>query len=120
MSWQTVKPRTLAAKTAERDRLSKAYRFAKRAEWQGLCEQEPRLHAFKLALRRMNNPREIIARLADSWLRHAPNDIRYAALRQIDRHANRMALRLGGSELNDPMPPGRNLYFVAKELLAVR
>jgi len=112
--------RTLQEKQDERGRLAKAYRFAKREKWRELCEREPRLVGFRKTLRRMSDARALLTRLSDSWLRSAPPEVRFAALQLIDAHADRMALRLGGSGLNDPLPPQRNVFLVARELLAVR
>lgn len=115
-----MKPRTLDDKQEEKDRLLTKYKAAKRREWQELCEAEPRLAAFRRDIRRMDTPAQILTSLADSWLRFAPPAHRYAALRQIDNHANRMALAQGRSALDDPFPPDPNLYFAARSLLAVR
>lgn len=113
-------PRTLEEKQAEKGRLWKAYRYAKREEWRELCEAEPRLIGFRKALRRTHDPRALVHRLADSWLRTAPANVRFAALQQIDRHCWRMAQRSGAQPLDDPMPPTRNVFLAARELLAVR
>lgn len=115
-----MKQLTLQEKQDERGRLAKAYRFAKREEWRELCEQEPRLIGFRKALRRTTDATGFLNRLADSWLRTASSDVRFAALQQIDKHADRMALRDGRSGLDDPLPPQRNVLLIAKELLAVR
>ena len=111
---------TLQDKQNERGRLNKAYRMAKREQWRELCQQEPRLIAFRRALRRQRDARAFLARLADSWLRSAHPDVRYAALREIGRHADNMARREGRAGLDDPIPPQRGVIHIAKELLAVR
>lgn len=111
---------TLEQKQAEKDRLAKAYKLAQRIRWQEFCEREPRLPAFRKAVRRHTSPAGLLTMLADSWVRLADPDIRHAALRQIDLHANRMARASGGLALDDPLPPGRNVFLIAREMLAVR
>lgn len=113
-------PRTLEEKQAERDRLMKAYRAHKREEWTELCEAEPRLAGFKTALRREREPRVIARKLADSWLRRADPRVRFRALQLIEQHSQRERRYLGLQPLDDPLPPARTLFMVAKELLAVR
>lgn len=114
------KPRTLAEKQDEKGRLLKAFRASRRAEWEALCEQEPRLLGIRRALRALHDPRAILSRLADSWVRLAPADVRLAVLREINRHAERQARREGRAVLDDPIPPQRNLFLAARELLGVR
>ncbi len=113
-------PRTLDEKQDEKSRLLIAYRAAKRAEWTQLCVLEPRLPAFRTALRRFTDPRAIVFWLADSWVRTAAPDLRHAALQQIDRHAWRMARQEGRPILDDPLPPQTNLFFVSRQILGVR
>lgn len=112
--------RTLADKQDEKDRLFRAFRAARRAQWAALCEQEPRLAGIRAALRAMDDPRAIVTRLADSWVRSAPADIRLAILREINRHADRMARREGRPILDDPIPPAVNLFHASRQLLGVR
>ena len=113
-------PRTLQDKQDEKDRLAKAYRAYKRRQWAGLIEKEPRLIEFQKTLKKADNPADILRRLSQSWIMAAPNDVRYAALRLIDAHANKMVRQLGGEALSDPMPPAKNLFIAARELLRVR
>ena len=112
--------KTLQEKQDEKDRLSRQYKARQREKWALLIAQEPRLLAFKKELAKEENPRRIIERLRKSWIMHAPMEVRYAALRIIDAHANKMVLRQGGFILDDPLPPKRNLYMVARDLLGVR
>lgn len=111
---------TLAQKQEEKQRLRKAYLSWKRQQWAGLFQREPRLSEFKKAVRREQDPARLLVTLADSWVRFADADIRLAVLRIIDAQANRMARRNGGEALNDPIPPARNLFLAAREMLAVR
>lgn len=113
-------PRTLEEKQAEKDRLAKAYRAYQRERWAELCEQEPRFPAIKKALRQIREPSALLLRLADSWVRRAPMEHRRAILRLIDQHANRECRFAGRPILDDPVPPGRNVFLVAREMLAVR
>lgn len=113
-------PRTLAEKQDEKGRLLKAFRASRRAEWADLCEREPRLTGIRSALRAIDNPRAVLTRLSDSWVRLAPADVRFAVLREINRHAERMARREGRAILDDPIPPAVNLFHASRELLGVR
>lgn len=112
--------KTLDEKQAEKQRLAKAYLARKRQQWAELVAQEPRITGFKKAIRRERDPAALLVALADSWVRSAPADVRYAALRIIDAHATRMVLRGGGQGLDDPIPPARNVFLTAREMLAVR
>ena len=112
--------RTLADKQDEKGRLLKSFRASRRAEWEALCEQEPRLREVRRALRTLHDPRAILTRLADSWVRSAPADIRLAVLREINRHAERNARREGRAVLDDPIPPAVNLFHASRQLLGVR
>jgi hypothetical protein len=110
----------LQEKQAEKQRLAKAYLARKRLQWAELVQREPRIASFKKAIRRQSDPAQCLVWLADSWVRQAPAETRYAALRIIDAHAVRMARLQGGEALNDPIPPARNVFLAAREMLAVR
>lgn len=107
----------LEAKQAEKGRLALRYRAGARAEFRAQCQQEPLLRTFRRDFGRAAQP---LLFLADHPLRFAPMDIRRAVLRQIDRHAAKVRRRLGLAILDDPLPPQTNVFFVARELLAVR
>ena len=111
---------TLEEKQAEKQRLSKAYKAQKRRKWEELLKRQPRLAEFKRAVRKAPSPSSVLVLLADSWVRHADSETRFAALRIIGAHAARMAQQSGGQALSDPMPPARNVFLVAREMLAVR
>ena len=110
----------LQEKQAEKQRLAKHYLAMKRGQLAALYAREPRLASFKKSVRREQDPARALLMLADSWVRFADPDIRLAALRILDAQANRMALRNGGEALSDPIPPARNLFLAAREMLAVR
>lgn len=112
--------RSLQDKQDEKGRLLKAFRAARRAQWAELCEREPRLAGVRSALRGFEDPRALLTRLADSWVRTAPTDVKFAVLREINRHADRMARREGRAVLDDPFPPAVNLFHASRELLGVR
>jgi len=112
--------KTLEEKQAEKARLAKAYVAKKRAEWNALVEREPRLLPLRKAINRADDPRKMLIDLSNSWVRLAPPDIRYAALRMIDKRANKMARQQGGEALDDPLPPYRNVYIAAREMLDLR
>lgn len=113
-------PRTLQDKQAEKQRLSRAYLARKRADWIALYQCEPRLSAFKKAVRAEKDAGRLLVKLADSWVRTADTEIKFAALRIIDAHAIRMARMAGGEALSDPIPPARNVFLTAREMLGVR
>lgn len=111
---------TLQDKQEAKQRLAKAYLARKRADWVALFQREPRLSGFKKAVRRERDPARLLVTLADSWVRQADTETKFAALRIIDAHANRMARFAGGEALSDPLPPARNVFLAAREMLAVR
>ena len=113
-------PRNLEEKRAEKDRLAKAYRLSQRTLWRELCENEPRLPAFRRTLRRTQDPAQVLLALSDSPLRRASHDVRHAVLRLIDRHSWKMLRQRGYAPLDDPLPPHTNVFFAAREMLAVR
>lgn len=115
-----MKPQTLDDKQAEKDRLYRKYRTAKREQWKALCEQEPRLSALRLAIRRTRRPAETVLVIADSWARRAEPHIRHAVLSQVERHAQRMQRQQGRAVLDDPLPPAVNVFLIAREMLALR
>lgn len=110
---------TLEEKQAEKQRLSKAYLAAKRRQWVELFKRQPALAEFKRTVRRQRDPAETLTLLAASWVRQADTETRFAALRIIDAHANRMARMAGREALSDPLE-GRNVFMAAREMLAVR
>jgi hypothetical protein len=111
---------TLEEKQAEKARLSKAYKARKRQQWADLLRSEPRLRDFRRKVRAIQSPAALLVALADSWVRNAPTETRYAALRIIDKQLTRIARFNGGQELDDPLPPKRSPFHTAKEMLAVR
>lgn len=113
-------PRTLEEKQAEKARLAVKYNRAQRERWKELCEREPRLAVLRRAIRRTTSPAATLLLIAESWARNADHDVRHAVLRQIDRHANRMARFAGRAPLDDPMPPQMNVFLTARQMLAVR
>ncbi len=115
-----MKPMTLQDKQDEKGRLLSAYKAGERQRWADLCEEEPRFPRIKSELRKMRNPTALLVRLSDSWVRRAPMEHRRAMLRLIDKHANRECRFAGRPILDDPVPPGRNVFLVAREMLAVR
>lgn len=109
----------LELKMEERQRLTARYRKWKTAEARATLASEPRLRAFNRYLRSVKPGQgdELIDAIAESWLPASPQDVRVYALRMIDRHCNRLNLRLGNEVLDDPMPPETSVYFMARALL---
>lgn len=113
-------PRNLEEKQAEKQRLAVKYNRTQREKWKELCAREPRLAPLRRALRRTSSPAATLMLVADSWARDADQDLRHAVLRQVDRHANRMARFAGRAPLDDPMPPRMNVFLAVRQMLAVR
>lgn len=111
---------TLQEKRDEKSRLLRAYRATHRQLWSELCEREPRMMGFRRFVRGAATPADLLVGLADSWVRSADSEVRYAALRQIDRQANRMARFSGRAALDDPLPPALNVYLASRQMLGVR
>lgn len=110
---------TLQGKQEEKARLLSKFKAHRREEWAKLTAKEPRLAQFKKAIRDQS-PQDIARLVHLSWLRTAHKDIQYAALRLIDKEAARQTRSQGGEPLDDPLPPQRNLYLVAREVFALR
>jgi len=113
-------PRNLEEKQAEKQRLAVKYNRAQREKWKELCAREPRLAQLRRLVRRTTTPASTLLLIAESWVRHADQDLRHAVLRQVDRHANRMARYVGRAPLDDPMPPQMNVFLTVRQMLAVR
>ena len=112
-------PSALDLKMGEKQRLNKAYRAWQRDHRAAVIEGEPRLRDFHRYLRKVTADQgdELIEQVTVSWLRDSTQDVRIFALRLIDRHANKLARRMGREALDDPMPPETSVYFKARELL---
>lgn len=115
-----MKKQTLQEKQDEKARLRKKFHAHKRKQWAELCEREPRLPSFKRQVRRFSDAASLLVWLADHWVRQAEQDVRHAALQQINRHADKMARAEGRAVLDDPLPPARNVFLASRELLEVR
>ena len=110
-------PSELDKKLAEKQRLTRAYKAMRRRDRQEAFEQEPRLRNFMRWLRRQNEPGELVAGIAESWLPASPQNIRILALRLVDRHCDRLNRAIGNEALDDPMPPNSSAYFRCRDLL---
>jgi len=112
-------PSEFEKKLLEKQRLTARYRKWKTSEARATLASEPRLRAFNRYLRSVKPGQgdELIEAIAESWLPGAPQDVRIYALRMVDRHCNRLNLRLGNEVLDDPLPPETTVYFEARDLL---
>lgn len=112
-------PSELEKKLLEKQRLSARYRKWKTQEARATLASEPRLRDFNRYLRTVapQDGDELIEAVADSWLLECDQSVRVYALRMIDRHCNRLNLRLGNEPLDDPLPPETTVYFRARALL---
>lgn len=112
--------RSLQDKQDEKGRWLRNFLRHQRERWAELCEREPRLVGLRKEIRRTHTPADTLSVVADSWARSADPDVRHAVLRQVDRHASRMARFSGRAALDDPLPPQVNVFILAREMLAVR
>lgn len=107
----------LDLKFAEKQRLSRAYKAMVRKDRVEAFQQEPRLRDFMRWLRHQNEPHELIAGIAESWLLSASSNVRTLALRLINRHCDRLNRFMGNEALDDPLPPEKSVYFHCRDLL---
>lgn len=117
---QEAKPESaLDRKMAEKQRLTHAYKLWQREVRTETLTSEPRLRDFMRYLRTVTpeDGDEMLAEVTLSWLPQAAQSVRIFALRLIDRHAGRLARRMGDEPLNDPLPPETNVYLRAREIL---
>lgn len=113
-------PVALQEKQQERARLLKAYNASRRAKWEEAKTRFPEIEDFADRLRTCITPEGTINYVKRHVIMSAPKDIRYIALRIIDKHCNKRALASGGQELDDPLPPQTSVFFVCKDLLGLR
>lgn len=117
---QEAKPESvLDRKMAEKQRLTRAYKVWQREVRTETLASEPRLRDFMRYLRTVTpeDGNDMLAAVTSSWLPKAAQNVRIFALRLIDRHAGRLARRMGDEPLNDPLPPETNVYLRAREIL---
>lgn len=112
-------PSPLEKKLLEKQRLTGLYRKWKTSEARATLASEPRLRAFNRYLRSVKpqDGDELVEAIAESWLPDSPQNVRVYALRMVDRHCNRLNLRLGNEVLDDPLPPETSIYFRTRDLL---
>lgn len=112
-------PSALEKKLEERQRLTRAYRAAKREERIAILAEEPRLLDFMRYLRRLtiNDGDELLEALADSWLINASADVRHFALHLVGRRTDKLRQSVGLTELDDPLPPDTSVFTEARRLL---
>lgn len=113
-------PSKLDLRMEERQRLTRAYKIAKRAERIAILESEPRLLNFMRYLRSVgaNQADELLDAIATSdWLITAPQLVRAFALSRIARRQEKIRLMVGLVPLDDPMPPESSVFFEAQKLL---
>lgn len=93
----------------ERDRLTRAYRASKRAQYEKAFEQEPRLRAFDRAINRCTaadaETMISICRVYQAgWLRNASPEIRALALEIVSRRIVRIREGAGLASFDDALP----------------
>lgn len=111
---------TLEQKQREKSRLLKAFRAQRKHDWLELVAREPRIKQFWSDLKKIDSPANVLVYLADSWVRFADPELRYAALRLVNKHCEKQGRYVGQQILDDPMPPATNVFLTAREMLAVR
>lgn len=117
---QKKAPSALDLKMAEKQRLAKTYKAAKRQERVEILQTEPRLLNFMRYLRSVSADQadELIEAIAASdWLMHAPAIVRGFALSRIARRQEKIQLMHGSVPLDDPLPPETSVFFEAQRLL---
>jgi len=112
-------PTALELKMQEKQRLSRAYRAARRVINKETLAAEPRLLAFARYLKK-SQPAELVEAISQSWLPTAPDDIKAYALRLITARCDKINRSLGFEALDDPMPPETSTFFRARAALGVR
>lgn len=105
----------------EVDRLLVAHK-AYRQEWfeqtVARCSRPDELMRMLRYIREMPSAaeRDFIGRLAGlDWMLNESNDVRFSVLRVIAKRVDKLY-----GELNDPLPPGTNMFFEARRILGVR
>ena len=96
----------------ERDRLYRSYRIAKTAEHEelfALPEFGNRLRRFNATLGHFGiaDSGRMVAYVRDqnyTWLRNAPEDIRFAALQMVGQRIQRIRAKAGLVPFDDPLP----------------
>lgn len=122
-SLQEVKPLSaFDQKMEEKERLSRRYRAAKRADAKRVLASEPRLPRFLRYLRTVTaeTAGELVEAVRTSWLLECDSDVRLFALRMVDARANKINRQFGIGALDDPLPPETSVFFRVKEVLGVR
>lgn len=113
----------------ERDKLSAAYRIAKRQQLKQLCADPAwgvRLHKFIATLGHFGKPAQAelmhtyVESECNKWLRAAPENIRYAAMEAIDERCIRIRERARLQPFDDPMPgEPDNVFRSCKQMLGL-
>jgi hypothetical protein len=115
----------LDLKLREKQRLSRAYRVAKRKDAQDALQQEPRLGAFSRFVRAAGSANEIVTGIAESWLPAAPENIRRMALTIVGARCDKIDKAAGFSPLNDDVVmPGDasepSCFFRVRDVLGLK
>lgn len=113
-------PSALEKKQAEKQRLSKAYRIDRRKRNAEIMAREPRLLGFIRYLKTIgpDDGVDLIEQVRISWLVQSVEEVRTFALRMIDARCNKIArVCFGRQELDDPMPPEKNVYMFCRDLI---
>lgn len=111
---------TLQEKQDEKQRLLRAFKKREREKWNELCEREPRMKAFRKAVRRTKTPAQLIQSVADSWVRFAPTEVQKAASAIVHDHTEKMRVSMGQERLCDPLPPQRSAWRIVRGFFPYR
>lgn len=105
----------------ESDRLLAAHKVHRREWFEQTVAASPRPDEMMRILRYIRDmppaaERDFIARLPGVvWLINSAPDVRLVVLRVIAKRVDKLY-----GELNDPLPPGTNMFFEARRILGVR
>jgi hypothetical protein len=113
-------PSALDLKMAEKQRLTKSYRAARRQIAVEILASEPRLAAFARFIKKASGGSELVEAIANSWLPAASQDVKHFALRLVSARCDRLDRAAGFSALDDPLPPETSTFFEARNAMGAR
>ena len=120
--------RTLDDALENRDRLTRRYKAAKRAEWKYMCGDPvygSRLHTFDKAIRFFgiedgDAMLSYVERECHDWLGNAPLNIRQNVLERIDNRCIAIREQNGLPSFHDPADPNEtNVFIECKRMLGL-
>ena len=107
----------------EREKLTKAYRAAKKAQFETAFEREPNLRIFRDVIRKLgfSDAEELITSVRKAhhcWLRHADPETLALALELVDRRIIQIRIRTGLPPIDDALPgEPDDVFQICKRIL---